>query len=420
MTAKAVISGVGVLAPTGLGLAAHWAASLAGRTGIAEITEFDAGRYPSRLAGQVTGFDPGRELDGRILPQTDQMTRLALVAADWALADADVDPAALPDFAVGVVTASSAGGFEFGHRQLQNLWDKGPEHVSAYQSFAWFYAVNSGQISIRHGLRGPSGVLVTEQAGGLDAIGEARRLVLDGQPMMVTGGVDGSPCPWGWVAQLAGGRISTGSDPGRAYLPFDAEASGFVPGAGGALFTVESAQSLRDRGGGGGHGVIAGYAATFDPPPGSGRDSTLRRAIELALADAGLEPADIGVVFADAAGLRDQDALEAAALRTVFGPFGVPVTAPKTLTGRLSAGGAALDVATALMTLRHGLIPPTIGPQVDPDYELDLVVRGRTAPIRHALVLARGYRGYNAALVLSVPDDPSPALAPDLQEAFHD
>src|SRR5439155_8716931 len=113
---------------------------------------------------------------------------------------------------------SSFGGFEFGQRELANLWHLGSRHVSVYQSFAWFYAVNTGQISIRHGMRGPGRVLVTEQAGGLDAVGQARRQVRDGVPLVVTGGADSSLCPWGWIAHAACGRLSTSRDPDRAYL----------------------------------------------------------------------------------------------------------------------------------------------------------------------------------------------------------
>lgn len=404
MTLSAVVTGMGVVAPTGLGAVDHWSAVVAGTSAIGPVTRFDPGQYPSRLAGEVARFRPRDHLPSRLIPQTDHMTRLALVAADLALADADADPAAAGDFGAGVVTASSAGGFEFGHRELHKLWSLGPEHVSAYQAFAWFYAVNTGQISIRHHTRGPSGVLVTEQAGGLDAVGQARRHIRQDIPMVLTGAVDGSPCPWGWVAQLASGRISRCDDPTRAYLPFDVDASGQVPGEGGALFVLESAESATARGVGW-YGEIAGYAATFDPPPGSGREPNLRRAAALALDDAGLDPAQIDVVFADAAGSPELDAAEADALRRIFGPYGVPVTAPKTMTGRLGAGGAALDLATALLAMEHSVIPPTVHVRRPvPEYELDLVLQPRKLTATAALVLARGYGGFNAAMVVTKQD----------------
>jgi minimal PKS chain-length factor (CLF/KS beta) len=399
VASRVVVTGLGVAAPNGLGTDDFWAATRAARSGIGRITHFDPTGYPARLAGQVPGFVAERSLPSRLIPQTDRMTRLALVAAEWALADARLDPGRLPAFDLGVITASSAGGFEFGQRELQALWSKGGQYVSAYQSFAWFYAVNSGQISIRHGMKGPSGVLVSDQAGGLDALALARRQIRGGTPVIVSGSVDASICPWGWVAQLASGRLSGSDQPDRAYLPFDRAAQGYVPGEGGAILILEDARYARERGATA-YGELAGYAATFDPRPGSGRPPGLRRAIELALADAGAEPSDVDVVFADAAGDPVRDRIEAVALTGVFGTRGVPVTAPKTMTGRLYSGGAPLDVATALLSIRDGVIPPTVHVEPASEYGLDLVTTPRQARVGTALVLARGHGGFNSAVVV--------------------
>ncbi len=407
-TAAPVVTGLGVIAPTGLGVEEYWRATLRGDRGIGPVTRFDADGYPVRLAGEIRGFDPAAQLGSRLMPQTDPVTRLSLAAADWALADAGLDPATAEPFTVGVVTASTSGGFEFGQRELANLWSKGGSHVSAYQSFAWFYAVNTGQISIRHGLRGPSGVLVTDQAGGLDAVGKARRDLRRGSRAVLTGAVDNSLCPWSWAAHLAGGELSREPDPLRAYVPFDRDASGYLPGEGGAIIVLEDAAAARERGARV-YGRIAGYAAGFDPAPGSGRPPALLRVIGEALRDARLAPGDVDVVFADAYGTPERDAAEAAALAEVFGPGGVPVTAPKTATGRLFAGGGALDLAAALLALRGGVIPPTVN-TVDttglaPGHEIDLVAGApRPARLRTALVLARGRGGFNAAVVVAAPD----------------
>ncbi|GHA18368.1 ketosynthase chain-length factor [Streptomyces echinoruber] len=400
MSPIAVITGLGVAAPNGLGVKEFWTATLRGESGIGRIERFDASRYPARLAGQVRGFVAEEHLPSRLLPQTDRMTRLALVAADWALEDAGVRPDELPPYDMGVVTASSCGGFEFGQNELRNLWSKGSQYVSAYQSFAWFYAVNSGQISIRNGMKGPSGVVVSDQAGGLDAVAQARRQIRRGTPLIVSGSVDASICPWGWVAQLAGGRLSTSEDPARAYVPFDARACGHVPGEGGAILVVEDAEAARRRGARP-YGEIAGYGSTFDPRPDSGRERGLRRAIELALADAGIDAGDVDVVFADAAALPAEDRAEAEALTAVFGTRGVPVTAPKTMTGRLYSGAAPLDLAAAVLSLADGQIPPTVNVRPVADYGLDLVTGApRPAELRTALVLARGHGGFNSAMVV--------------------
>ncbi|MGY3520320.1 ketosynthase chain-length factor [Micromonospora sp. PTRAS2] len=399
---RVVITGMGAIAPNAVDAPGYWKASLDGLNGIGRLERFDPARYPARLAGEIRDFDPQAHLPNRLLTQTDHVTRLSLAVAAQAVADGAVTAEDYDSARAGVVTASTAGGFEFGQRELQKLWSLGGEHVSAYQSFAWFYAVNTGQISIRHGMRGSSGVLVADHAGGLDALGEARRRLRRDSAMVVAGAVDGSLCPWGWAGQLASGQLSTAEDPTTAYLPFDRRAGGWVPGEGGALLVLEHEDRARARRAPAIHGVLSGYAATFDPPAGRGRPPTLRRAVEAALDDAGLAPSDIGVVFADAAGVPAADEVEASALRAVFGPGGVPVTAPKTLTGRLGAGAGPLDVVAALYALREQCVPPTAHVRARPDYDLDLVTGvARPVLMRHALILARGIGGFNAAVVLS-------------------
>ncbi|MFF5212014.1 ketosynthase chain-length factor [Streptosporangium sp. NPDC000396] len=398
-----VVTGLGVVAPNGTTTEEYWSATLAGRSGIGPITRFDATPYPVRLAGEVRGFVATDHIPGRLTAQTDHWTHMGLVAADRALADAEVSTAELPEYEMTVVTASSSGGTEFGQREMTGLWGKGPDHVGAYQSIAWFYAASTGQISIRNGMRGPCAALATEQAGGLDAVGQARRMLASGARLALVGGTDASLCPYGLVAQISNRGLSSRPDPARAYVPFDVSACGYVPGEGGAMFVVERLGAEGRGPSAEPYGRIAGYAATFDPPPSRGRPPTLMRAMELALADAGLRPRDVDVVFADAMGTPQADRAEAEALARLFGPRGVPVTAPKTMTGRLYAGGGALDVATALLSLRDGVIPPTVGvTDLDEAHRLDLVRdRPRETAPRTALVVARGFGGFNAALVLT-------------------
>ncbi|MCX0241595.1 MULTISPECIES: beta-ketoacyl synthase N-terminal-like domain-containing protein [Streptomyces] len=402
-TATAAVTGIGIAAPGGVGTETWWSAVLRGHRAIGPVTRFDASGYPAVLAGEVTGFEDAAHVPAKLLPQTDRVTRLALAAAAEAITDADIDPSALPEYGMGVVTANGAGGFEFGQRELQELWSKGSRYVGAFQSFAWFYAANSGQISIRHGLRGPSGVVVSEQAGGLDAMAQARRQLRKGGRAVLTGGFDATVCPWGLTAQLAAGGLSTRRDPADAYLPFSADASGHVVGEGGALLVVEDGDAAHARGARV-LGTVEGCAATFDPAPGRGAPRLLDAA-RLALADARVDAADVDVVFADAAGDRDADRAEAAALTALFGPYGVPVTAPKSLFGRLGSGGSALDLAAALLALRDQVVPPgaPVGRLAD-DCPVDLVTGApRPARLRHALVLARGRGGFNAAAVVRAP-----------------
>jgi minimal PKS chain-length factor (CLF/KS beta) len=400
--AKAVITGLGMVAPTGCGTKDCWSAILAGRNALARITRFDPAQYPTRIGGEVPDFDPALYVPSRLMPQTDHMTRLSLAAAAWAMEDAGLDPANLPEYAAGVFTAATAGGYEFGQRELQNLWSKGGKHVSAYQSFAWFYAVNTGQISIRHNLRGPSGAVVSDHAGALDAVAAARRQITDGTPMMITGAVDSAMSPLGWSGHIASGSLSTVEDPDRAYLPFDVAASGHVPGEGGAILVMEDADAAAERGARQVYGEIAGWGATLDPKPGTGGLPGLRPAIEQALQNAGCEPGDVDVVFADAFGTPAADREEAETLAAVFGSRGVPVTAPKTMTGRLASGSGSFDLALALLSLNNDVIPPTVNTSdLAPGIDLDLVVdTPRDARLSTALVVARGHRGFNSAVVV--------------------
>ncbi|MFG3043354.1 ketosynthase chain-length factor [Streptomyces sp. NPDC048241] len=404
-TRRVVVTGISAVAPNGVGVKEFWAAVLAGRNGLGPVTQFEADTFPVRTVGEVfqDGTLPG--VDPRLAVQTDRWTQFALMATDEALADAGVRPQEFSPYDLGVITASSSGGNAFGQREIAALWSKGPRHVGPYQSIAWFYAATTGQLSIRHGMKGPCGVVVAEQAGGLDAIAQARRALARGDARLVlTGGTEAPLSPYALTCQTTSGRLSTSADPERAYRPFDTSARGHVPGEGGAILVLEDEDGARARGVDTPYGEIAGHAATFDPAPGTpgaGTSGALRRAVVSALADAGIGPDEVDVVFADAAGTPELDRAEADCLTGVFGPRGVPVTAPKARYGRLYAGGAPLDVVAALLALREQVIPPTgPGTAADAAYGIDLVTESRAARLRTALVVARGHGGFNSALVV--------------------
>jgi len=397
---RALITGVAAISPNGSDTKGFWEATCGGESGIGPITRFDAGSFPVGLAGEVTDVDLTGLIEGRLAVQTDRWSQFGLIAASRALRDAGVVPQEQPGYSMAVITASSSGGNEFGQREIEKLWSKGPKHVGPYQSIAWFYAATTGQISINEGMKGPCGVVVAEQAGGLDVFAHARRALRAGDASVVlTGGVEAPIGPYALACQLSSGLLSRSTDPLRAYRPFDEEADGYVPGEGGAMFIVENESSARARGVEQPYGEIAGYAAAFDARPSSGGQPGLYRAIGLALDDAGINPQDIDVVFADGRGLPLYDQQEADAISRVFGARRVPVTAPKCLYGRLYAGGPPLDVAAALLSIRDGVIPPTPA-TTDPAYFIDLVTTARQAHVRTCLVLARGYGGFNAALVV--------------------
>ncbi|MDI9884360.1 beta-ketoacyl synthase N-terminal-like domain-containing protein [Streptomyces sp. HNM0645] len=401
---RPVVTGIGVVAPNGVGADAFWKSTREGISVLDHITREGCDHMPVRVAGEVRGFDPESLVEERYLVQTDRFTHFAMAAADMALADARITSGDYSDspFAVGVVTAAGSGGGEFGQRELQRLWGQGSRYVGPYQSIAWFYAASTGQISIRGGFKGPCGVVASDEAGGLDALAHAARAIGRGTDAVVIGAAEAPLAPYSLVCQLGYRELSTNEDPERAYRPFTSAASGFVPAEGGAMLVVEEESAARRRGAAV-RAVVAGHAATFT---GASRweesREGLAQAIRGALAEARCAPEEIDVVFADALGIPDADRAEALALADALGTHGrrVPVTAPKAGTGRAYCGAPVLDTAAAVLALQDGVVPPT--PNVfDVCHELEVVTgRPRPAELRTALVLSRGLMGSNAALVL--------------------
>lgn len=404
---RVVLTGIGVVAPTGLNAADWWKATTEGKSGIRRITSFDPSKYEAQLAGQVDGFEATDYIDQRLVVQTDRWTWMALAAAQMAFDDANFDPEAFDPYSMSVITASSSGGNEFGQKEIQNLWGKGPIYVGAYQSIAWFYAATTGQIGIKYGMKGASGVVLAEGAGGLESLAHARRAIRRGVDTVVAGGLEAPIGPYALACQLQNGRLSHATDPVDAYRPFDARANGYVPGEGGAIVLAESLERAGERGAPRIYAELAGYGATNDayhyghPAPDG---EQFARAMSIALENAGVGPQDVDVIFADAAGLPADDAAETKAIKSVFGKRAadIPVTAPKTMVGRMYAGGSSLDVAAALLAMRDGVIPPTINLDHPADgNDLDFVNDGaRKTTVNTALINARGYGGFNSAIVL--------------------
>jgi minimal PKS chain-length factor (CLF/KS beta) len=405
MTTRPVITGVGVVAPSGIGVDAHWKSVLAGENRIGRITLFDPEPYAATLAGEVADFDALTYADSRQVVQTDRWTHLGFAATRLALTDAGLPEVAEDPYACAVTLASASGGNLFGQHEMQRLWGQPSRTVGAYQSIAWFYAASVGQVSIHHQFKGPCGVLVAEAAGGLDSLAHAARTIQRGTPVVIAGATECPLSPYAWACQLRNGMLSADDDPERAYRPFDVGAAGYVPGEGGAIFVVEDLDHALTRGAPYIYGELAGWGATHDAKhsgrTGAGDVEQYARSMRLALDRAGLSPDEVDVVFPDALGVPRYDRSEVAALRSVFGPHPPPVTTQKPLIGRAHQGGSALDVANALLTLRHDLLPPTAGlDQPAPGCELDFVREARPQRAEIAMVSARGFDGFNSSVVI--------------------
>src|SRR5919198_329599 len=217
---RVVLTGLGIVAPGGVGTEEWWKAAREGKNAIGRISRFDPSLYDAQLAGQVDGFEPEQYIEKRLMVQTDRWTWMALGATQIALEDADFNPADHDPYSMSVITASSSGGNEFGQKEIENLWGKGPGFVGAYQSIAWFYAATTGQISIKHDMKGPCGVVIAEGAGGLEAIQQSRRTIRRGVDSVISGGLEAPIGPYALTCQMETGNLSTEQDPAAAYRPF--------------------------------------------------------------------------------------------------------------------------------------------------------------------------------------------------------
>ncbi|GHO65469.1 actinorhodin polyketide beta-ketoacyl synthase [Ktedonobacter sp. SOSP1-52] len=406
MPREAVITGIGVVAPAGIGTKQFWEGVSSAQSFITPVTRFDTTKFTSKVAGVVADFDPTRSIDPRIIAQTDRWTHFDLVCAREAIADAQLDIAQEDATRIGAVFAAGTGGNEFGQRQLHLCWEKGPRYVSAYQSIAWFYAASIGQVSITNGVRGYGRNICAEAAGGLIALAHAAKIIQQGLcDVVIVGGSEASIAPYAFTCHQASGLVSSEQGP-FPYRPFDATRSGPIIGEGGAVFCIESKEHAQRRNA---HvyAEIAGSGQSFDAivsrePASDGKEYA--RAMTKAMTMAQISLDDIDWVVCDGLGTQEGDISEVKALQQVFGSdlAAIPASAPKSMLGRLFNGASTVDVAMALLGMQAETILPTVGfSQPDAQCLLDCVPNTpRSASVQRVLVGARGFGGFNAALVL--------------------
>ena len=409
MPDNAVITGLGVITPAGIGVSAFWEGMLSGKSFIAPLTSFDTGRFSSKVAGVVENFDPATLLDPRIIIQTDRWTQFDLVCARQALDDAGVQIRDEAPTNVGAVFAAGTGGNAYGQQQLHISGSRGPKHVSVYLSIAWFYAASIGQVSIGNKIRGYGRNICAEAAGGPIALGHAAKIIAQKTcEVVLVGGCEAPLTPYTFASHQASGLLTEENGP-CAYRPFDATRGGAVVGEGGAGFCVESREHALKRDAPI-YAEIVGWGQSFDGvltrgPASDGK--AYASAIARALQVAHLNPTDIDWIICDGLGTQDGDIAEIRALQSVFGDAlpGIPASAPKSMIGRLFNGGSTVDVACALLGLQQDIVLPTIGvEQLDPACPIDYVPDfPREKRLRHVLVGARGFGGFNSAIILKRP-----------------
>lgn len=412
-TRRVVVTGLGAISPLGLDFPTTWQNLVAGRSGVAPITLFDASAYKTRIAAEVKGFDPNARFGQREARRMDRFMQFAVVAAEEAVRHAQLPLEAIDRQRAGVVMGSGIGGIGTMFEETRTLLEKGPR-VNPFLVPRMLADSGPGIVAIRFGLQGPNLAVVTACASGTNAVGEATHIIRRGDAdVMLAGGAEAAITPLALAGMSVIGALSTRNDePEKASRPFDAQRDGFVMGEGAAFLVLESLEHAQRRGA----RILAevvGYGSTCDAyhitapaEDGAGAALCMRNALQ----SAGLRPQDIGYINAHGTSTRLNDKSETAAIKTVFGEhaYQVPVSSTKSMTGHLLGAAGALEAAFCVQALQDGVLPPTINYEFpDPECDLDYVPnQARQAAIRYAMSNSFGFGGHNATLILRRWDTP--------------
>jgi 3-oxoacyl-[acyl-carrier-protein] synthase II len=403
---RVVLTGLGALTPLGNTTDEFWSALKQGKSGIGPITRFDATGYPTRIAGEVRNFDEARYVDKKEARRLDPYLKYALATSVMAVEDAALDPARIDAARFGVCIGSGIGGITTLIEGEDARREKGPDRVSPFVVPMLIINMAAGLVSMRFGAKGPNSSVVTACATGNHAIGDAFKIIERGDAdVMIAGGAEAMIVPLTIAGFCSMKAMSTRNDePEKASRPFDAGRDGFVCGEGAGVVVLEALEHAVRRDARI-YAEIVGYGMTGDAhhmtaPDPDGDGAT--RAMQLALADGGVELSAVGYINAHGTSTPYNDKFETIAIKRVFGDHArrLAVSSTKSMTGHLlGAAGGVEAVATAL-AIHHGLLPPTINYETpDPDCDLDYVPnQARKVDVEYALSNAFGFGGTNATL----------------------
>lgn len=405
---RVVITGLGAVTPLGLGADSFWNAILEGKSGVGPIEGFDASPYAVRFAAEVKGFVPEDHFDRKEARRMDRFVQFAAVAAREALENSGISISAENGHRVGVLIGSGIGGLSTLEDQARVLFERGPDRMSPFFIPMMIADMASGQVSIMTGARGPNTTVVTACATGTHAIGDAYQIIRRGDAdAMIAGGTEAPISPLGVGGFCAARALSTrNTDPQRASRPFDAERDGFVMGEGAGVLVLEELEYAKSRGARlvaeiTGYGLSGdAYHITQPAPEGEGAG----RSMQMALANAGLDPSEIDYINAHGTSTVPNDKLETAAIKRVFGEqaYRVAISSTKSMTGHLLGAAGAVEAIVCALAIRDGVAPPTINYSTpDPECDLDYVPnRARKMSIRAAMSNSFGFGGHNATIIL--------------------
>lgn len=401
------VTGIGVVAPSGIGKRQFWANIKSGRSFIKEITRFDASRYPSHIAGQIDELEKYSNISERLLKKIDAFSHMALIASELALQDAGIDIKKEDPNLVGIFLGNALGGWLYAETELRDMYIEGREGVSPYMASAWFPAAPQGQVSIYYGIKGFSKTVVADRASSLMAIGYARKVLSkDKLNMILAGGMEAPVTPYALLCCNTYGSLSTdNAHPQQAYRPFDLKRSGFVIGEGAGIVVLEGLERVRARGANT-LALITGYGTTCDGvnrinPASDGKE--LARAIQMALADAEIGPETIDYISLDGFAVDIWDDSEIKAIKSVFGSRAkeIPASCPKSMFGNLLGASGALDMIITISAMENNLVAPTINLDEPAEDGLNYIGKeARPHKINKALIISRGRGGINSALVV--------------------
>lgn len=403
---KLVITGMGAVTPIGVGVPAYWQALTAGKCGIGRITRFDASDLPVQIAAELKDFDPAAYMPKTLARTTDPFMQYAFVAAEEALGDSGLDIAADPD-RVGIVMGTAMDGVTT-VAGTQAAYDAGKRVGPRFVPMT-IGNIAAAQISIAHGITGPSMTLNTACSAGGDAIMTAAMLLRTGEAdaVLAVGG-ESILCPI-VVAGLSQAHALSrrNDDPEQACRPFDADRDGFVIGEGGGALILETEEHARARGA---HiyAELAGYANTSDAhhvtaphPEGAGAAACMRRALKRA----GLQPSDIGYINAHGTSTGLGDIAETQAVKAAFGgrESAPPVSSTKSMTGHLMGAGGITESIACILAIHDGILPPTLHlAHPDPACDLDYIPNeARKTRITAAMSNSLGFGGQNSSLIFT-------------------
>lgn len=412
MRRRVVVTGVGLVSPLAVGTAPTWQGLLAGKSGIGPITHFDAAAYPSRIAGEVKGFDPRDYVDKKDVKKSDVFIHFALAASRFALDDSGL---AINDGnrdRVGVVIGSGIGGLPLIESTHSLLLEKGPSRVSPFFIPGLIVNMAAGQVSIHHGARGPNSSPATACTTGLHAVGDAFRLIQNGfADAMIAGGSEAVITPLAIAGFCAMRALSHRNDePERASRPWDAARDGFVIGEGAGILVLEELGVATARGASI-YAEIAGYGMSADAhhisapdPDGNGAIRCMRAA----LADAGLAPGAIDYINAHGTSTQLGDLSEVRAIHQVFGEHAarLKVSSTKSATGHLLGAAGGLECGVLALAIRDQVLPPTLNLEHPGEgCDLDFVpLTARPCELRVGLSNSFGFGGTNGAVIMKRHD----------------